>query len=56
MYLREHMEQMCKAVDVAAFESNSKKANAVLVKNPDHLEYLCEFHYRPKLFALYKIN
>ena len=37
------MVQMCKAVDLSAFDSNLEKAKAVLSNNPTHLEYLCEF-------------
>ena len=55
-HLREHTVQMCKAVDVAAFDSNSKDYKYVLANNPAYLEYLCELQYHPKRFAQYKIN
>ena len=45
------MMQMCKSVDVSALESNLEKSKAVIKKNPDHLEYLCEFHDHPERCA-----
>ena len=42
---------MCKAVDAAAFYSIIGKSKHVLVKNTDHLEYLCEFHDHPDRFV-----
>ena len=50
------MAQVCKAVEVAVFESNLKKAKAILANNPCHLEYLCEFRDHTELFVQYKIN
>ena len=50
-HLRDHMVQMCKAVDVATFDSNFKKAKSVLAKNISHLEYWCELHDHPKQFV-----
>ena len=51
MHLREHVVQMCKAVDVATFDSNFEKAKAILANNPVHLEYLFEFHYHIERLA-----
>ena len=50
------MVQVCRDMDVAAFESNFKKPKSVIANNPAHLEYLCESHDHPELFAQYKIN
>ena len=50
-HIREHMAQVCKAVEVAVFESNLKKAKAILANNPVHLEYLFEFHYHIERLA-----
>ena len=41
------MVQMCKTVDVAAFEPNFKNDKAVLANNPDNLGYLYEYHDNP---------
>ena len=46
-YLIEHMVQMCKTVDVVAFEPNLENNKAVLTNNPENLEYLYEYHDNP---------